>query len=311
MKPEILSMGTMYVDINAKGFPYGDGIKPNTEVIGNDYEVVPGGSALNFARFCAALELNPVFVGKVGNDVMGKVLADLATKSGVIPAFITSDAVKTNIGMNFLGENGSSIMTVVGSANQSLSGDEVLGKMDEFTNDVDFVYLGGCFKLKTLMPKYGDIAEKAHEKNAKVVLDHGRVTNTVTEEDKEVIRNLIPNIDYYLPSKDEFLSLWNVASIEEGITKVRETSSAVVVVKDAENGAIGFNEKDKVEVPAFPVTAGNTIGAGDSFNAGFIKAQSLGMSLEESMRFACATAAIKISKSDLPIVEKVNKLISS
>ena len=299
----------MYLDINAKEFPFSHGLQPNTEVIGGNYEVVPGGSALNFARFCAALALAPVFIGKVGDDPIGKLLTELVTESGVTPAFISSPHVETNVGMNFVGQNGSSIMTVVGSANQSLQGEEVLAKIEEHLTGVQYLYFGGCFKLTMFRQWYKTIAAKAHEMQVKVVLDHGRITNSVSEEDKETMKNLLPHVDYYLPSRDEFLTLWQVATIEEGITKVREYSAATIVVKDAENGAYGSKDDEIVHVPSFPVNVINTIGAGDSFNAGFITSQTLGLSLEEGMKFACATAAVKISHDTVPTTKEVRKLL--
>jgi ribokinase len=311
MKADILSMGTMYVDINAKHFPLQDSLKINTEVIGNEYEVAPGGSALNFARFCASLDLKPVFVGKVGNDLMGNVLLQLVTKSGVIPAFIQSDEVATNIGMNFLGENGNSIMTVVGSANHSLKGEEVMKKVEEYGDQVSFIYLGGCFKLKALMPFYNHIAIRAKEQKSKVVLDHGRVTNAVSEDNKEIIRKLLPHVEYYLPSKEEFLDLWGMQTVEEGLKKVREVFSGVIIIKDAENGAIGYEGTNLVHVPGFKVNVINSVGAGDCFNAAFIKAHILQMNLKDCLRFACATAALKISQNDLPTIEAVKILLNN
>ena len=47
---DILSIGTCYLDLVLTDFPFGDGMKPETEVVGSDYAFVPGGSALIFAR---------------------------------------------------------------------------------------------------------------------------------------------------------------------------------------------------------------------------------------------------------------------
>lgn len=75
---ELLAVGSAYVDINCTHFPFDDqGFLPETEVVGEDYEVVPGGSALNFVRFCANLGCSAAFVGKVGQDRMGKLLTEL------------------------------------------------------------------------------------------------------------------------------------------------------------------------------------------------------------------------------------------
>lgn len=309
MKQKILSIGTMYLDINCHSFPYGQGLLPEQEVVGRDYEIVPGRSALNFARFCASLEFSPIFIGKAGVDKAGALLEELVLETGIIPAFIKSNNVATNLGMNFVGENGKSIMTVVGTANQSLNGQEVENKVYEYLNNVEYLYLGGCFKLKSLLPHFLGLAKKAKKQGVKIVLDHGRTNNDISKKDIQIVHELIEFVDYYLPSKDEFLSVWNENSIENAAKKVQKNSSTTIVVKDAENGAIGFNKEEKVYVPSFPVRVQNTVGAGDSFNAGFIKAQDLGFDFEKSIRFACATAAVKISQTNLPTMREVEAVL--
>ncbi len=300
MSNEVVSMGTMYLDINAYNFPYGTGLEPGREVVGGAYEIVAGGSALNFARFCTALDLDAIFIGKVGNDSLGKVLEQQVKKTGVRPALIISDDVQTNIGTNYLGEAGASIMTAIGSANQALQGGEVLEQLRKVSDQVGYLYLGGAFKLAGVLPHYEDIASYARTHGTKVVLDHGRITNAVSAEDRQKVRDVIGLVDYYLPSKDEFLGLWGAATIEEGIEKVRGLSDCMIVIKDAQNGAIGSKGTQYIHVPSFHVQVKNSVGAGDCFNAGFIKAQTLGFDLQKSMRFACATAAIKISQDNLP-----------
>lgn len=66
MRPEVLSLGTMYIDINLTQFPFNKGLLPESETVGRDYEMALGGSALNFARMCATLGLRTVFIGKTG-----------------------------------------------------------------------------------------------------------------------------------------------------------------------------------------------------------------------------------------------------
>jgi sugar/nucleoside kinase (ribokinase family) len=311
MKPVILSLGTMYLDIIYHNFPYGSGLVPNQEVVGNSYEVVPGGSALNFARVCAAIDLTPVFIGKTGKDKTGQLLRELVEEAGIIPAFVQSHKVTTNIGMNYIGEDESSIMTVAGSANQSLAFQEVEDEIAGFFGDIKYLYLGGGFKLKSLLLHYDQIIREAREKKVKIVLDHGRVTNSVTDTEIKIIKKVLPLVDYYLPSRDELLAVWEVAGIKEAIKKIRKVSDAIVVVKDAESGAYGFSQKKTVEVPIFKVKVKNTVGAGDSFNAGFIKAQEDGLNFVESIRFACATAALKISQDKLPTVGEIKIILKS
>jgi sugar/nucleoside kinase (ribokinase family) len=309
MKHKILSMGTMYLDLNCLDFPFGEGLVPNREVVGDQYEAVPGGSALIFSCVAASLGLKPVFVGKIGRDEIGTTLKKLLSKRGVSTSLIESSNVQTNIGLNFIDENSNSVMATVGSANQSMSAREVEKKISEELGSIEYLYFGGSLKLKFLLPRLKSIATRAKSLGVKIVLDHGRVTNKNTAADLKIIRELVPLVDFYLPSRDEFLKVWNAPTIETGIKKVSQKSHAQIVVKDAQKGAVSFENGKFFQIPAFDVKVKNTVGAGDSFNAGFLKAQEMKLNHRESIRFASASAAVKISSDGFPTLAKIKKIL--
>lgn len=308
---ELIAIGGAYVDINAPNFPLGEeGLQLETEIVGQEYQVEPGGSAVNFARLCAALEIPTTFIGKIGRDELGDTLSRLLVESQVSPSLIVSESAATNIGFNMIHTNGKSIMAVVGTANQALTADEVYSKASEKLTAGSYLFLGGCFKLKKLMPAFVQLATDAKTAGAKVALDHGRITNNASEEDKETMRQLALSVDFYLPSADEFIQLWNVPSIEEGLVQLSQKTTGIVVVKNSDQGAVTLLGGKVITVPAHDVSPIHTIGAGDSFDAGFIAAQYRGEDLLASIQFGCATAALKISRDSLPTADDVRNLIA-
>jgi 2-dehydro-3-deoxygluconokinase len=66
----------------------------------------------------------------------------------------------------------------------------------------------------------------------------------------------------------------------------------IVILKKGVKGAIVMSRAETVTVPAFSVEVKDTVGAGDSFDAGFLCAQLEGKTLGESARFAAAAAAL-------------------
>ncbi|HEX7259641.1 MAG TPA: PfkB family carbohydrate kinase, partial [Candidatus Saccharimonadia bacterium] len=116
---------------------------------------------------------------------------------------------------------------------------------------------------------------------------------------------------YYFPSKQEFQQLWEVNSIDEGLHRMKGLTSALTIVKDSDNGALAMKGDEVLRIPAFPVNPIHTVGAGDSFNAGFMVAQALGRDLEKSMRFGCAAAGLTISQPTMPAIEAVETLAAS
>ena len=311
MSEKILSLGNIYFQIDSVHFPLGNQVDLNRELVGGEYALYPGSSALNFVRVARSLGLSSVFVGKMGNDIPGQQVSALLNKEGIEFFPIISDVHQTNLAINYVADSTDSLMFVSGDANQSLEKHEVEDKLEELFPDLKYLYLGGTFKLKSLLPALPEIISLAKKHDVKVILDHNRITNVTTEEEKEIVRKVIPDVDFYLPSRDELLELFSVSSMEEAIEKIMSVTKNIVVIKDAENGSIGIQNGEVIKVPAFKVEIHNIVGAGDSFNAGFIRAQEEGLDLEKSLRFANATAALKISQKNLPAYDHVVKLINT
>lgn len=298
----------MYLDINCTNFPFDQGLFAHRETVGEEYQLDLGGSALNFAKIAAQLDIDVSFLGKAGHDGIGGVLTTLFQQNNINPLLVFEKDIQTNLAIHYIHADGSSIMTSCGNANQSLGKEDIEPKLDELFDTVGYLYLGGVFKLKKLLPYLKEIAKKAKDKGITVVLDHGRVNNSVTKKDLEHLSELFPYIDIYLPSMDEFLTVWKADTPQEAFTNLCEIAQPITIIKHAENGAIGFYEEKEFYADPYKVEVMNTVGAGDSFNAGFLKAQIEGMTVEESMQFACAVAALKISTTEKITVVSVNQL---
>ncbi|MEK9179252.1 MAG: carbohydrate kinase family protein [Patescibacteria group bacterium] len=293
-KYDVLSLGATYLDINSTNFPFGNGLRPETETIGREYEIALGGSAVTLARISSLLGLKAVFIGKIGKDTAGELITKLMHEKGIFADFIRSGSVQTNLGLNFVDPTGKTLMTGVGSANGSLTGEEMYDKVAEHLPQVKYLYLGGYFKLRTLLPFYTRLIEEAHKHTVQIILDHGRITNQVTEKDKDALRERVALVDFYLPSEEEFCTLWG-SDLDEAILNCLARTSARIVIKRAEKGSIGLFGLERHDVGGFLVKPMNTVGAGDSFNAGFLTAHIQGKLFRDCLVYANATAALKIS----------------
>ena len=308
MKTKILSLGNAYFQIDSIAYPLPNPIPLGKELVGKKYIVSAASSALIFARVCASLEMEPYFIGKIGDDILGKEAVRMVKEGGVIFEPIISDNHQTNISINYVNDKGESVMFVSGNANQSLTSAEITEKMDIFLKKVEFLYLGGVFKLTSLLPTISEIIKNAHDNNVKVILDHNRITNLTNDEDKELMKKIVAEVDFYFPSNDEALELWGATSIDEALEKISKATKAKIVIKNSKEGAVGLENEKVIRSDAFSVEIMNTVGAGDSYNAGIIRAQIDGLSFENSLKFANATAAIKISRKELPTLEEIKKL---
>ncbi len=83
-------------------------------------------------------------------------------------------------------------------------------------------------------------------------------------------------------------------AIREGARWAIEEGAGAVVLRIEGKGALVFDDRasDGLEVPAFEAEEVSEASASDGFNAGFLYERSRGASLEQSTRFANATAAL-------------------
>ncbi|WP_350274680.1 PfkB family carbohydrate kinase [Kribbella sp. HUAS MG21] len=107
----------------------------------------------------------------------------------------------------------------------------------------------------------------------------------------------LQHCDVFLPNADEAMAYTRTDSPEQAMRRLAEQVPLVVV----SNGAAGATALDagtgeQVAVPAYPVPAADTTGAGDVFAAGFIAATLWELPLAQRVRFAALTAALSVTR---------------
>jgi sugar/nucleoside kinase (ribokinase family) len=99
-----------------------------------------------------------------------------------------------------------------------------------------------------------------------------------------VLQKVLPLLDILLPNEDEVCSIARRGSIAEALDALGGTIP-MIAVKCGSRGAVVQQRGRRMEIPPVPVQPVDTIGAGDSFNAGFLSAWLSGAPAE-----ACAAA---------------------
>ena len=103
---------------------------------------------------------------------------------------------------------------------------------------------------------------------------------------------LLPNVDIFLPNEAELIQMTGTSSVREGMNKILPFCNHVVVKKGVQ-GAVLYTEGMQIQEPAL-LNEGmvDAIGAGDSFNAGFIHAFLLQQPLTVCLGTGIVTGAI-------------------
>jgi len=118
-----------------------------------------------------------------------------------------------------------------------------------------------------------------------------------TERWDPAVLDQLEHCDVFLPNAEEAMSYTRTTSPSDAL-EVLATKVPVVVVSDGARGAEAIDARtgERIAVPAYPVQAADTTGAGDVFAAGFIAATLWDLPLEQRLRFAALTAALSVTR---------------
>ncbi|NMC72867.1 MAG: sugar kinase [Geobacteraceae bacterium] len=153
----------------------------------------------------------------------------------------------------------------------------------DFLDGCTFLHLDGLMTEVSLFA-----AQQALHRGIPVMLDAGRVRPGMLE---------IAEYCQYLVAAEQF-------ALDLGWDGRPETLSAtagrlkppVVTITLGKRGSITFHGGEILSVPAFPVHAVDTTGAGDVFHGGYIFGILRGFALADTIRFASAAAALKCTR---------------
>jgi sugar/nucleoside kinase (ribokinase family) len=97
-------------------------------------------------------------------------------------------------------------------------------------------------------------------------------------------------VDVLMPNEREACQLAREPHLDGAIAVLRQLVP-LLVVKCGANGASGYSATQSWHVPARPVDVVDAVGAGDSFNAGFLHAWIRGWPIEQALAFGNSTGA--------------------
>ena len=115
----------------------------------------------------------------------------------------------------------------------------------------------------------------------------------------EEIQPFLHHIDYFICNDHEVAVCTGTDDIEQAISQILAGGAKRVIIKQGVEGAL-IREADyaiALQVPGFQVQAQFTVGAGDSFNAGFLYGIMQGWDFRQATEFANATAALTVSSN--------------
>ncbi|HEX5553816.1 MAG TPA: carbohydrate kinase family protein [Chitinophagaceae bacterium] len=281
---DVLVAGELNVDLivnQLQGYP-----EVGKEILAERMTLTLGSSAAIFACNLSILGAKVAFAGKVGQDSFaGRILADLAEKGVDTSHILSTSTANTGISIALNYREDRAMITYPGAMEELVITDIT----DEALLQANHLHVSSLFLQKGLKPDIVALYKRAREAGMTTSLDPQWDPAQSWEIDLPV---LLPYVDVFLPNMEEFKRITHQPDLRSGIEMVKE-HAGIIVVKDGNKGAYAWKEGRLLHQPPFlNKQVVDCIGAGDSFDAGFIKKYTAGRSLEECLEFAALTGAL-------------------
>jgi sugar/nucleoside kinase (ribokinase family) len=246
-----------------------------------------GGSGAIVACGAARLGLRTAIVGCIGNDEFGRwMLAALADRGVDTTRSLRDPTRSTGATLVLAQPTDRAILTAPGAI-AALKPDAV---PDDTLAGARHVHVASLFLQPELQAGLAGLLARARIAGATTSLD----TNWDPTGDWRVPAEAFPLIDLLLPNEEEALRLArrrdrNVSAAAHDLI---ERGTGTVAIKRGAAGALALTKDHTVRAAAVSVEPVDTIGAGDSFDAGLITGVLRGRSLDEALRLACTCGAL-------------------
>lgn len=280
---DLLVVGDCCVDVIVSG-PDVTPVFGDVEKMVDSATLTIGGSSSITACGAGELGVSTAMVTRVGDDALGNYLLNEVGGFGVdVGCFIMDPRVPTGMTIALVRSEDRGILTAAGTIDR-LRADDVPAAV---LSGARHLHVGAYYLQTALRPGLPQLFETA------------RAAGTTTSVDPnwdptgrwDGILDLLKWTDVLFVNAAEASA---IAKDDDLVRAMRFLSSGgtTVVVKQGADGASAMRGGEAIHAPALDIEPVDTVGAGDTFTAGFLGAQLAGASLADALALACACGSL-------------------
>ena len=273
---------------------------PGTK-IENAYKFVShlGGSSANIAVALTKLGGYCKILTSVSNDALGRMAINQLNDYKVDTSLISFKKNESRISFAIVEtriEDHQSIIYRNHASDLLMNNDDI--ENVNFSKFSCLIFTGTCLASEPSRTATFKAIQKAKANNMPIILDldYRPYTWLSSKQASETYILASKYCDVLIGNDDEFGVMAN--NYDEGFELAKELSKkiSIVVFKKGENGSSTFYENKEIDIGIFPVKALKPTGAGDAFMGSFIGGLLNNKSIEESIIFGSASAALVVTK---------------
>ncbi len=281
---DVLVVGELNVDLilNAiDSFP-----EMGKEKIARQMTLTLGSSSAIFASNLSSLGAKVAFAGKIGSDAFGNLVKEsLEAKKVSTDFIITSSKLNTGATIVLNYSEDRAMVTYPGAME-----DLTIADLDESViKSARHLHFSSYFLQPGIQAGLLSLFKSAKEFGLTTSLD---MQWDPQEKWNLNYKEILPYVDVFLPNEQEALLLTNETVLENAVRKLTCDGNLVIVKLGSKGSMAAVNNKSVFRQSYYNNNVVDAIGAGDSFNAGFIFKFISGCRVDECQEFANLTGAV-------------------
>jgi sugar/nucleoside kinase (ribokinase family) len=284
---DVTIAGELNLDLLLYGLPAE--LVPERELIASQLMVTLGSSSAIVAHNLAALGNRVGFISRIGTDPLGQIALDKLAAGGVdVERVLRSNS--TDSGLTVILHHGTwrNILTFLGTISQLTLEDLDL----EYLASSRHFHSSSIFLQTAWRPHVPEVFRRFKAAGMTISMD----TNDDPDDQWQGLSEVLPYVDVLLPNEREALKISGEKDLERAITHLAEMVP-LVVVKLGPQGAMAQRGRERFVAPPLKVQPVDTVGAGDSFDAGFLTQYLRGADIETCLAYGNLAGAMSTTKA--------------
>ncbi|MFY9560443.1 MAG: sugar kinase [Terriglobales bacterium] len=276
-KLDIAIAGEINLDLILYGLP--EQMPTERELLASGLSLTLGSSSAIVAHNLAALGSRVGFITKTGDDALGNIALTRLGASGVdLSQVVRAEGAASGVTLILQHQRERHILTYLGTISDLRFDDLDLAYLESARH----FHLSSLFLQRALSPRMPELFQRM--KSA------GLTTSLDTNDDPEDrwdggLDATLPFVDVLLPNEREAMKIARADNLETALARLSERVKTIVV-KMGSRGAMAIREGKRFTAPAVRVQVVDPVGAGDSFDAGFLHQFLRGADLPACLSFA-------------------------
>lgn len=286
---DVLVVGELNVDIilnGIAGFP-----ELGKEILSDNMTLTMGSSSAIFASNLSILGTTVAFAGKIGEDNFGDYILRSLQSKGIETSLIHQSS-SFNTGATIVLNYGEDRAMVTNQgAMKHLVIDDI--PASAFKN-VRHLHMSSAFLQSGMTPDLVTLFSKAKAAGLTTSIDPQWDPSEKWNID---LRKLLPHVDVFMPNIAELKAMTGTTDMGRAFASVDGYANTIVVKHGNQGAYLWHNKKVIHQSPFLNKQVVDSIGAGDSFDAGFIHSFLKGKSHHECLQSGALMGAINTTRA--------------